>query len=80
MAESQQLETKGSTTPLVMRARLLTTVGWALLVLSLGMLTFHALWMWKRMGRGAPFVAIALGLDALVAVGLIYAGNKLRHK
>ncbi len=81
MPETQQVEIgRGVKPPLVLRARLLLTVGWTLLVLALGMLSFHALWMWKRMGRGAPYVAIALVLDALVAVGLIYAGNKLRHK
>jgi uncharacterized membrane protein YidH (DUF202 family) len=66
--------------PLARRARPLLIVGWTLLILALGMLSFQALWMWKRMGRGAPIVAIALVLDALVGIGLIYAGNKLRHK
>ena len=81
MAETQQLEATSSVKPpIVMRSRLLITVGWILLILALGMLSFHALWMWKRMGRGAPFVAVALALDALVGIGLIYAGNKLRHK
>jgi hypothetical protein len=59
---------------------MLLTAGWTLLLLSLGMLSFHALWMWKHMGRAAPFVAVAFVLDALVGIGLIYAGNKLRQK
>jgi sterol desaturase/sphingolipid hydroxylase (fatty acid hydroxylase superfamily) len=81
VVEIEQVEASRSVKPpLVMRARLLLTVGWTLLLLALGLLSFHALWMWKRMGRGAPFVAIALVLDALVGIGLIYAGNKLRRK
>lgn len=80
MPETEQLESTGAKAPLVLRARALLTIGWTLLILALGLLSFHALWMWKRMGHGAPFVAIALVLDALVGIGLIYAGNKLRHK
>jgi hypothetical protein len=53
---------------------------WTLLILSLCLLTFHMLWMWRRLGSGAPLVGIGLLIDAFVGIGLIIAGRKSRQK
>ncbi len=78
-----QAELQASTdmkVPLMLRSRVLLSLGWTLLVLALVMLTFHVLWMWQRFGRGAWLVAIGLGMDALVGIGLIWAGNRLSRR
>jgi hypothetical protein len=83
MPETQQVQADGikvAKDPLVLRSRVLRTLGWTLLVLSLALLSFHVLWMWKRMGTGAPLVGIGLLLDALVGVGLIIVGNRTQRK
>ncbi len=66
--------------PLMLRSRALLLMGWILLLLALVMLSFHVLWMWNRLGRGAWLVAIGLGMDALVGLGLIWAGNRAKQK
>jgi len=65
--------------PLMLRSRVLLSLGWTLLVLALAMLSFHVLWMWNRLGKGAWLVAVGLGMDALVGIGLIWAGNRARR-
>jgi hypothetical protein len=81
MPAMQQLEeTKIVSAPRVLRARVLLWLGWTLLVLSLALLSFHVLWMWQRMGTGAPLVGGGLLMDALVGVGLIVAGYRARRK
>lgn len=66
--------------PPQLRSRVLLTLGWALLTLSLALLSFHLLWMWKRMGTGAPLVAVGLIMDALVGAGLIVIGKRARTR
>lgn len=79
MPQVQQLDsTKSTRPPALLRSRVLLIVGWALMLLSLALLGFHMLWMWKRMGTGAPMVAVALGLDALVGLGLIITVYRTR--
>lgn len=81
MPEMQQAEeTKITKDPAIFRARVLRTLGWTLLVLSLVLLSFHVLYMWKRMGRGAPLVGLGLFIDALVGVGLIIAAKRTQRK
>jgi sterol desaturase/sphingolipid hydroxylase (fatty acid hydroxylase superfamily) len=80
MPETRLAEgTKVESAPVVLRSRVLLTAGWVLLILSLALLAFHVLWMWKRMGRGAPLVGIGLVMDALVGVGLMIAANRTRR-
>ena len=80
MTETQQLATATpAQAPLLLRSRVLLTLGWTLLTLALVMLTFDVLWMWNRFGRAAWIVAIALGLDAAVGVGLIWAGSRAKR-
>ena len=77
--ETEQLQSASrSRAPAMLRARTLRLVGWTLLLLSLAVLAFHILWMWRRLGSVAPIVAAALSLDAFVGIGLIIAGNKKR--
>ena len=65
---------------MLLRARVLLTLGWTLLGLSLVLLGFQVLWMWHRMGSGALIVSIGLSMDALVGLGLIIADNRARRK
>jgi hypothetical protein len=81
MAGTEQLEkTKIAPSPLILRSRMLIVLGWTLLILSAAMLVFHLLWMWKRMGTGAPLVGIGLLVDALVGIGMIIPGSRVRRK
>ncbi|ABF42700.1 hypothetical protein Acid345_3699 [Candidatus Koribacter versatilis Ellin345] len=79
MAETRWEAGTDTKVPLVFRPRLLRSLGWTLLLLALVMLSFHVLWMWNRLGRGAWLVAIGLGMDALVGLGLIWAGNRAKR-
>ncbi len=72
-------ETRITRAPALLRSRVLLTIGWTLLLLSLALFAFHMLWMWKRMAAGAPMVAVGLGMDALVGLGLIIAGVRARR-
>lgn len=80
----EQIETAQQTriepAPLLLRAKALSVLGWSLLILSLVLLTFHVLWMWKRMGSGAPLVAVGLIMDAFVGIGMIFAATRLRRR
>ena len=58
---------------------MLLSLGWTLLILALVMLAFDVLWMWNRFGRAAWLVAIAFGLDAVVGIGLIWAGARSKR-
>lgn len=81
MPATQQVEeTRIQSAPRVLRSRVLLWLGWTLLVLSLSLLSFHVLWMWQRMGTGAPLVAGGLLMDALVGIGLIVASHRARRK
>lgn len=80
MTETQLEARTDSKAPLLLRSRVLLTLGWTLLALALVMLTFHVLWMWNRLGRVAWIVAIGLGMDALVGLALIWAGNRAKHQ
>lgn len=73
-------EVKKAQAPVFLRSRVLTIAGWTLLFFSLALLCLHVLWMWTRMGSSAPLVAFGLFMDALVGLGLIIAGNKIRRK
>jgi hypothetical protein len=66
--------------PVLLRSKVLFVLGWSLLILSLALLSFHMLWMWKRMGTGAPLVAVGLLMDALVGIGMIVAGARMRRR
>ncbi len=79
MTETQIEAGTNARVPLMLRSRALLVLGWTLLVLALVMLSFHVLWMWNRLGRGAWLVAIGLGMDALVGLGLIWAGNRAKR-
>lgn len=65
---------------MILRERTLRIAGWTLLLLSLVLLAFHVLWMWKRLGHVAPIVAAAIAMDAVVGVGLIIAGSRIHRK
>ena len=80
VTETQLKESTATKAPLLLRSRVLKSLGWTLLLLALVMLSFHVLWMWSRLGRGAWLVAIGLGMDALVGLGLIWAGNRAQHR
>ena len=57
MQETQSVEeTRIVAVPNLVRSRFLLVLGWALLILSVALLTVHVIWMWKRMGTGAPLV------------------------
>ncbi len=79
MAETNLLASTDVKVPLMLRSRALRSLGWTLLLLALVLLSFHVLWMWHRLGRGAWLVAIGLGMDALVGLGLIWAGNRAKR-
>ena len=79
MPELQQAEErKLAPAPLLIRRRMLLGLGWGLLLLSLIFLAVQVLWMWQRLGRGAPLIAIGLFMDAVVGLGLIIFGSRLR--
>ena len=81
MAETQELDhTTRPRTPAFLQARVLTGLGWTLLSFSVVLFVFHLLWMWRRMGSGAPMVAIGLAMEAVVGIGLIIAGKHARRK
>jgi hypothetical protein len=81
MQETQSVEaTRTVVASNLVRSRFLLVLGWALLILSVALLTFHVLWMWKRMGTGAPLVGIGLVIDALVGLGMIIAGVRIRRR
>jgi|NGEPerStandDraft_6_1074524.scaffolds.fasta_scaffold247625_2 hypothetical protein len=81
MQETQSVEeTRIVAVPNLVRSRFLLVLGWALLILSVALLTVHVIWMWKRMGTGAPLVGIGLVIDALVGLGMIIAGVRVRRK
>ncbi len=81
MQEMQSVEeNRIAAAPNLARSRLLLVLGWALLILSVALLTIHVLWMWKRMGTGAPLVGIGLVIDALVGLGMVIAGVRIRRK
>ena len=79
MAETQLEAGTYGKVPVLLRSRVLLSLGWTLLVLALAMLSFHLLWMWNRLGRGAWLVAIGLAMDALVGLGLIWTGNRAKR-
>lgn len=79
MQETQSVEeNRIVAAPNLVRSRFLLILGWALLILSVALLAVHVLWMWKRMGAGAPLVGIGLGIDALVGLGMIIVGIRRR--
>ena len=73
-------ETKLAPTPVLLRSKVLFVLGWSLLVLSVALLAFHMLWMWDRMGSGAPLVAVGLLMDAIVGIGMILAAARIRRR
>lgn len=77
--ETQQLETAQKRAAVPLRARGLLYLGWALLVFSLVLLLFDALWMWQRSPRGALLVAIGLATDALVGFALVLWAKRIRR-
>lgn len=77
----QAAEEEKATVPLRFRARVFLILGWILLVLSLAFLAVDVLWMWRLWGnRAAPLVAVGLLMDAIVGLGLIIAGHRIRRK
>ena len=79
MQETQSVEaTRIVAASNLVRSRFLLVLGWALLILSVALLTVHVLWMWKRMGTGAPLVGIGLAIDALAGLGMIIVGIRRR--
>jgi hypothetical protein len=73
-------ETRIVPAPMLLRSKVLFLLGWSLLLLSVVLLSFHMLWMWKRMGSGAPLVAVGLFMDALVGIGMIVAAGRVRRR
>jgi hypothetical protein len=81
MQQMQEAEETKTAVPLMFRARVFLILGWTLLVLSLAFLAIDVLWMWRMLGnRAAPLVAIGLLMDAIVGLGLIIAGHRIRRK
>lgn len=81
MAQTQVLErAKAPELPMVLRPRVLLTLGWALLALSLLLLSFHLTWMWTRLGSARVVLAVACCFDAVVGIGLIAAGRNMARK
>lgn len=79
MQETQSVEaTRIVAASNLVRSRFLLVLGWALLILSVALLTVHVLWMWKRMGTGAPLVGIGLVIDAVAGLGMIIVGIRRR--
>jgi hypothetical protein len=80
MLEAQEAEHR-VVAPVIFRARVFVILGWTLLVISLTFLAVDVLWMWRLIGnRAAPLVAIGLVMDAIVGLGLIIAGHRIRPK
>ncbi|HEY3927307.1 MAG TPA: hypothetical protein VGL89_02925 [Candidatus Koribacter sp.] len=78
--ETEQLETQQIASAGVrFRARALLTLGWLLFGFSAVLLVLHFTWMWHRLGRSAPLIAVGLGMDALVGLVLIVVGSRVRR-
>lgn len=75
----QEVVRKADPGPMLFRRRVLLTVGWGLLLFALLFLVVQALWMWQRLGRGAPIIAIGLLMEAVVGLGFIIAGSRTRR-
>ncbi len=79
--ETEQLErTKLTRGTAQFRARVLLTLGWLLFTFSIVLLAVQVLWMWPRMGRGAPLIAVGLAMDAAVGMVLIVMGTRARAR
>lgn len=65
--------------PTLFRRQVLLTVGWGLLLFALLFLVVQALWMWQRLGRGAPIIALGLIMEGVVGLGFIIAGSRARR-
>lgn len=79
-SQLQEQPTKLAPAPAILRSSVLLIIGWSLLILSTVLLTFHVLWMWRRIGNGAPLIAIGLVMDGLVGIALIVISLRARRR
>ena len=78
--DTEQLEaTKLTRATSEFRSRVLLSLGWLFFGFSVIMLSIHVVWMWNRVGRGAPLIAVGLVMDALVGLALIIMGSRARR-